>query len=259
MNTSPEKLSSYLAIKGPLTETTYRAFSNWDLDAALSDNLDKMRQTNAVGASSDAWLKEFIKVLRNRYDLEGVDRRLIELVQIGWHIEDWRPAQLWHISRNDTLLREFLVNWVFQLREQGIVVLTADSVVEYLHSLVKVRLGSVDAWKDNTYRRVASGLLKTATEFNLLRGHSIKEFEAYRLSERSLMYLLHVLVERENSTRKVIEADDWQLFLISPREVEDELLRLHQYGKLRFERAGSFLELTLPCGNADEYVRSISL
>jgi hypothetical protein len=74
-----------------------------------------------------------------------------------------------------------------------------------------------------------------------------------------MMYLLYALMERENNTRKVIEAEDWRLFLMEPNEVEEELLRLHQYGKLRFERAGSFLELTLPCESTDEYVRSVTL
>jgi hypothetical protein len=259
LNAATETLSSYLAIKGPFIETTFRAFSDWDFSQTPKENFEQIEATNNVGASSDGWLKQFIRVLRQRYDLAGVDRPLIELVQQGWHIEDWRPVQLWHISRKDELLREFLANWAFERREQGIVVLTVDSVVEYLHTLVKERLGSVDSWKDNTYRRVASGLLKTATEFSLLRGHHNKEFEAYRLPERSLMYLLHALMERENNTRKVIAAEDWRLFLMKPNEVEEELLRLHQYGKLQFERAGSFLELTLPCENTDEYVRSVTL
>jgi hypothetical protein len=259
MNAATETLSSYLAIKGPFIETTFRAFSDWDLAAEPKDNFEQIQQTNAVGASSDAWLKQFIKVLKIRYDLQELDRRLIELVQLGWHIEDWRPVQLWHIARKDELLREFLANWAFERREQGIVVLTIDAVVEFLHSLVKHRLGSVDSWKENTYRRVASGLLKSATEFKLLRGHANKEFESYRLPESSMMYVLHALMERENNTRKVIEAEDWRLFLMRPNEVEEELLRLHQYGKLRFERAGSFLELTLPHENTDEYVRSVTL
>lgn len=259
MTGATETLSSYLAIKGPFIETTFRAFSDWDLAAAPKDNFEQIQQTNAVGASSDAWLKQFVKVLKIRYDLQDSDRRLIELVQSGWHIEDWRPVQLWHISRKDELLREFLASWAFDRREQGIVVLTIDSVVEYLHSLVQGRLGSVDSWKENTYRRVASGLLKTAAEFSLLRGYHNKEFEAYRLPERSMMYLLHALMERENNTRKVVEAKDWRLFLMKTNEVEEELLRLHQYGKLQFERAGSFLELTLPCENTDEYVRSVTL
>jgi hypothetical protein len=37
-------------------------------------------------------------------------------------------------------------------------------------------------------------------------------------------------------------------------EVEEELLRLHQYGKLHFERAGSFLELTLPHPTINDFI-----
>lgn len=253
-----ETLSSYLAIKGPFIETTFRAFSDWDLAVSPGDNFTQIQQTNRVGASSDAWLTEFIKVLKIRHDLSGPERHLIELVQQGWHIDDWRPVQLWHLCRKDELLRVFLGGWVFDRREQDIVVLTIDAVVDFLHSLVRERLGSIDSWKDNTYRRVASGLLKTTTEFKLLRGHANKEFDSYRLPDRSMMYVLHALMERENSTRKVIEAEDWRLFLMRPNEVEEELLRLHQYGKLRFERAGSFLELTLPFTSAEEYVGSVN-
>ncbi len=259
MNAATETLNSNLAIRGPFVEETFRAFSDWDLAATPSDNFKQIQQTNSVGASSESWLKKFVTVLRTRYDLAGVDRPLIELVQQGWHIDDWRPVQLWHMSRHDELLRVFLTKWLFDHREQGIVVISVDAVVEFLHALIKKRLGSVDQWKENTYRRVASGLLKTATEFHLMRGRVNKEFESYRLQERSLTYLLYVLMERENNTRKVIEAEDWRLFLMRPNEVEEELLRLHQYGKLRFERAGSFLELTLPCENTDEYVRSVIL
>ncbi len=259
MKASEEKLSSYLAIKGPFVETTFRAFSDWDFSQTPQENFEQIEATNNVGASSDGWLKQFIRVIRQRYDLADADRPLIELVQQGWHIDDWQPVQLWHISQHDELLRVFLTGWLFDQREQGIVVISVDAVVEFLHALIKKRLGSVDQWKENTYRRVASGLLKTAAEFHLMRGRVSKEFESYRLPERSLIYLLYVLMERENNTRKVIEAEDWRLFLMKPNEVEEELLRLHQFGKLRFERAGSFLELTLPCDSTDEYVRSVTL
>jgi len=186
MNAATETLSSYLAIKGPFIETTFRAFSDWDLAATPKDNFDQIQQTNAVGASSDAWLKQFIKVLKIRYDLQELDRRLIELVQLGWHIDDWRPVQLWHISQHDELLRVFLTRWLFDHREQGIVVISVDAVVEFLHALIKKRLGSVDQWKENTYRRVASGLLKTAAEFQLMRGSVISYLLAPYRNKRGL-------------------------------------------------------------------------
>jgi hypothetical protein len=249
-------LSSYLAIKGPLSETTFRAFSTWDLTQSVVENIEDLKRSNSVGASSIGWLNQFIRVLKRRYDLEGADRALIELVQQGWHIDDWRPVQLWHMSRNDDLLRMFLVDWLFEQYRKGIVLVTVDAVLEFVQGQTKKHLGSANVWTPETYRRVASGLLKTAAEFHLMRGRVTKQFTAYRLPEKSFVYLLHTLMEREQNTRKVIESSDWRLFLMTSSEVEEELLRLHQYGKLRFERAGTFLELTLPCRNANDYVRS---
>ncbi|WP_425395413.1 BrxA family protein [Aeoliella sp.] len=256
MKANNQELSSNLAIRGPFVDETFRAFSTWDLKQSDSDNFAKIAETNSIGASSQSWLKKFLQVLSRRYEFGGTDRRLIELVQQGWPIDDWRPVQLWHMSRHDALLRVFLTEWLFGKLEEGVVVISAQPVVDFLQGLVKQRLGSIEAWKENTYRRVANGLLKIAVEFHLMRGRVNKEFEAYRLPERSFLYLLHVLMEREHNTRRVVEAKDWRLFLMKPNDVEEELLRLHQYGKLRFERAGSFLELTLPCENTVDYVRS---
>lgn len=259
MTSTDSQLSSYLAIKGPFVETTYRAFQDWDLSTSVKENLKRIEDTNSVGASSTGWLKQFTQVTKRRYELGGADRPLIELVQNGWHIDEWSPIQLWHMCQSDELLRVFLVEWLFDRHAEGIVIITVDAVVAFLHGLVKKQLGKVDAWKENTYRRVASGLLRTTAQFHLMRGRVNKEFEAYRLPERSLIYLLHAVMEREGSTRKVVDASDWRLFLLSPNEIEEELLRLHQFGKLRFERAGSFLELTLPCESTSEYVRSAAV
>ena len=45
---------------------------------------------------------------------------------------------------------------------------------------------------------------------------------------------------------------------VEPRDaVERELLHLHQYRKLRYEVAGSLVELTLPYGSAAEYAESL--
>jgi hypothetical protein len=91
----------------------------------------------------------------------------------------------------------------------------------------------------------------------LVRGRYVKQFQPYHLPEESQVYLLHALQERLESTQKVIRAADWRLFLMTPADVEEELLRLHQFGKLRFERAGSMVELTLPYPMAADYARSV--
>ena len=249
------ELSSFLAIKGPLIEATYRAFRDWNLAVSSEENLNRLLKSNSIGASSTGWLKNVVQVLKRRYDVAGPDRPLVELAQHGWQIEEWRPVLLWHISRTDELLRCFFTEWLFDKREEGIVLISSDAVRNYLSGLIEERLGSANAWKDSTLARAAIGLLRTAADFQLMRGRVVKEFETYRLPDQSFMYLLHALMEREGNTRNVIHAADWRLYLMHAQEVEEELLRMHQFGKLRFERGGSFLELTLPFGSTEDFIR----
>lgn len=256
MTTQAADISSFLAIKGPLIEETYRAFRDWNLDRSPSWNEEHIAETNSIGATSIAWLQNVLRVIKQRYDVAGPDRDLVELARLGWSIEEWQPAMLWHISRTDELLRGFLCDWLFNRRDQGIVLISAEAVREYLSGVIYERLGSANAWKENTLARVANGLLKAATDFHLMRGRTARQFENYRLPESSFLYLLYALMDREQNTRNVVHAADWRLFLMHPQDVEEELLRLHQYGRLRFERAGSFLELTLPCTDTEDFIRS---
>ena len=101
--------------------------------------------------------------------------------------------------------------------------------------------------------RVAAALLKMAVDFGLLRGSVVKEFASYHLPERSFLYLLYAIREEMHSPRKVLESEDWRMFLMTPADVERELLLLHQYRKLDYHVAGSIVELTLPCASACEY------
>jgi hypothetical protein len=92
-----------------------------------------------------------------------------------------------------------------------------------------------------------------AVDFGLLRGTVVKEFASYCLPERSFLYLLYAMREAMNNPSKVLESTDWRMFLMTPADVERELLVLHQYRKLDYHVAGSIVELTLPYVSACEY------
>ncbi len=250
------KPSSFLATKGVMLEATFRAFQCWNLDASMAENVATIRKTNPIGGPSGGWLKDFGKILLRRFDPDGPDRPLVELVQQGWDLETWRPVLLWHASRTDPLLTDFLGKWLFGLRDQGIVLINTQAGVDFLRTYLKQHLGPGKTWSESNLTQSASGLLRAGVEFHLLRGRVAKQFEPYRLPERSFFYLLHALMAKHASTDRMLHAFDWRLFLLRPSDVEEELLRLHQFGKLRYERAGSIMELTLPHRTLTEYLRS---
>jgi len=245
--------SSFTIVKGAMIDEAYAVFAAWDFARSTRENLSRLRRENFIGASSDTWLRDVAKVLNRRFDPRGRDRALVVLAKHGCDLEIWKPILLWHITRDEFLLRDFLVNWLFPAYDTGAFRVRPEELHGYLRGIRK-RGGTIEhAWTEATLRRVAAGLLKMAVDFGLLRGSVVKEFSSYHLPERSFLYLLHALREEEQSPRMVVDAHDWRMFLMRPADVERELLRLHQFRKLEYEVAGSLVQLTLPCASSREY------
>ena len=60
-----------------------------------------------------------IKVLHRRFAPSTYDRALVMLAQAQCPLEIWRPILLWHITRDEFLLRDFVVRWLASEFEVG--------------------------------------------------------------------------------------------------------------------------------------------
>lgn len=250
--------SSFTIIKGSMIEETHAAFAAWDLTRSKRANLDRLRDENYIGASTSTWLRDVAKVLNRRFDPEGRDRPLVMLAKSGCDLEEWRPLLLWHMTRDEFLLRDFLQNWLFPAFEAGAFRVRPDEVQAYLQNISKHGGTTEHAWTESTLKRVAAGLMKMAADFGLLRGSVVKEFASYHMPERSFLYLLHAIREEKQSAGKLIAAPDWRMFLMRSSDVERELLRLHQFRKLEYQVAGSIAQLTLPYPSSRECAEAMA-
>ena len=236
-----------------MIDETYAVFAAWDFDATKRDNLERLRRENFIGARTAARLRDFIFVLNRRFDPNDRDRALVRLAQSGYPIEEWKPILLWHMTRDEFLLRDFLMNWLFPAFIAGTYRVRPEDIYEHIRS-VGLRGGTIEhAWSATTLNRVAAALLKMSVDFGLLRGSVVKEFAGYHLPERSFLYLIYALRAQTQNPSKVLASEDWRMFLIQPSDVERELLRLHQYRRVDYQIAGSIVQLTLPCANVCEY------
>jgi hypothetical protein len=245
--------SSFTVVKGAMIDETYAVFAAWDFERSKRENLDRLRQENFIGASSATWLRDVAKVLNRRFDPFGRDRPLVMLAKNGLPIEEWKPLLLWHMTRDEFLVRDFLQMWLFSAYDAGAFRVRTDDVEKYLGEISR-RGGTIEhAWSEQTTKRVAAGLLKMAIDFGLLRGSVVREFVSFHLPERSFLYLLHAMRDEKVSTSKLVSSPEWRLFLMRTSDVEHELLRLHQYRMLEYEVAGSLVQLSLPCASASDY------
>ena len=249
-------VSSFTVVKGSLIDETYAAFSSWDFSRSRNSNLRRIEAENVVGAMSEGWLRQTVKVLHRRFDPGGRDRPLVELAQAGCSRDVWTPLLLWHMTRDEFLVRDFLVSWLEPRAREGTLHLRTDDVVPYLASLAKRKdVEWSGRWSASTTSRVASALLKIAVDFGLLRGVVTKEIASYHLPEESFLYLLHALAEEMDNAERLVAAEDWRMFFLAPEDVEREILRLHQFHRVHYEVAGSLARLELPFPGLLELVR----
>lgn len=249
--------SSFTVIKGAMIDETYAVFAAWDFACSKRENLDRLRDENFVGASSATWLRDIAKVLNRRFEPDGRDRALVVLAKNGCDLEEWKPLLLWHITRDEFLVRDFLQNWLFPAYDSGEFRVRTEELHTYLQGLGKRGATTEHAWTEQTMNRVAAGLLKIAVDFGLLRGSVVKEFASFHLPERSFLYLLHAMRDEQLNPGQVVVAPDWRMFLMRPADVEHELLRLHQFRKLEYQVAGSLVQLSLPCTSSREYAEGM--
>ncbi len=249
-------VSSFTIIKGALIEETYTVFRDWDFARSLEDNLGSMKAQNVIGAKSEHWLRDVAFVLHRRFDPEGRDRNLVELAQRGCPLELWKPLLLWHMTRDEFLLRDFLVAWLYEQFTQGSLRVRAEDLRPYLRALHDKGLVA-EPWKESTLKRVSSELLRIAVDFGLMRGTVTREFASYHLPDESFLYLLHAMIELQPNAREVVHSTDWRMFLMDAADVERELFRLHQFRRVHYEVAGSLAQLKLPCDSAADYAREM--
>lgn len=252
-------VSSFTIIKGALIDETYAVFQAWDFSRPQAENLRRIQDENHVGATSTNWARDVAKVLHRRFEPEGRDRPLVELAQAGCARDVWNPLLLWHMTRDEFLVRDFLIQWLYPLYADGVYRLHTAGVVLYLKSLTKKKdIVWSGQWTDTTTMGVASGLLRIATDFGLLTGSQAREFGSYHLPEPSFLYLLHAMAEAETNARRIVEAPDWRMYLLDVADVEREILRLHQFRKLHYDVAGTLAQLKLPYDSLAAYAKELA-
>jgi len=241
-----------------MVSETYEVLERWDFGLDKRRNLDRLRNENYIGATSATWANQVAKVINRRLDPGGTDKPLTVLAQGGMPIDEWKPIMLWHITRDEFLLRDFLVNWLFEAHQQGIYRIVPDDVMAFLGTVSKRGGRTEHAWTETTTKRVAAGLLKIAADFGLLSSGPVKEFTHYHVPSRSLGYLLRAVLAYElGSASRMVASPEWRMYLMTEDALVSELLRLHQYREVEFEQAGSVVQLSLPASEPLQFAQEL--
>lgn len=248
--------SGRLARKGVLLEETYRVFAHWQAGLDLRQNLQFIRAHNPVGAPNAAWLREVTTTLSSRFSGGPSIEPLVVLAQGGFPLEAWKFCLLWHLGCTDGLYHDFAAQFLFPKVQQGIAVFTTDDVLPFVREWV-ARGVFAEPLSDYGVRRMGRDLLRIAAAFGFVQGSARREVSHPPIPEAAILYALHDLVESGLASTAVIESERWRLFLMTPGQVEHELLNLHQFRRLHYEGAGSIRQLSLPHPSLKAFAQSL--
>jgi hypothetical protein len=231
--------------KGVLIEDTYRCLAAWDTSRPLRENILRIRQLNPIGASNNAWLREVTATLSNRFAHGDPIRSLAALARGGLSLEVWKYCYLWHMTSTDGLLLAFMRDFLNPKTREGTAVFTTDDTIPWVIAL-KASGTFAEPLSDYGVRRMARDLLRAASEFGFLQGAARREVIHPVVPEDAILYAIYSLWDQRQSVERLVASDRWAMFLMLPPDVERELLNLHQFRRVRYERAGSISELHLP-------------
>lgn len=251
-----ENYSGRLMRKGVFVEETYRIFGCWDLSTTLRQNLSRIRDENPIGASNAAWLKEVVATLSNRFSSGDAIAPLVILAKGEVSIDTWKYCLLWHLHSTDGLFSAFMREFLFPRIESGTVVFTTEDVMPYVDEL-QARGVFGEQLSEYGVRRMGRDLLRAAGEFGLLDGQTRREFHHPVIPEDALLYAIYSLRETSPSADRLITSKRWSQFLMTSVQVEHEMLNLHQFRRLRYERAGTVQELHLPHDTLADFCKSL--
>ena len=258
IETPSSGFSTRLVRKGALIEETYLAFRAWDITMSVRENLDAIRRTNSIGAKNNGWLREIVVTLSSRFSRVADIQPLVHLAQKGFPVEKWKHCLLWHIGPADNLYFAFATNWLIEQHRRGVQSLRTEDVVPFVRDITHGQAKGGGDLSQYGLVRAGRDLLRMASDFELLTTGTIKHFTSHHLPEDCFLYVCHGIFDREANPFRVVNSKDWHLFLMTARDVEQELFRLHQFKKVHYEVAGSLSQLTLPCKSLMEYAQEMT-
>ena len=251
MLTGSASISQRLIRKGALVEDTYKLFRSWKDEMSFDENFDHCFQGSF---RSEAWKREIHSTLRRRFRDVKAAKSLISLARGGYDISDWRYCLNFFVATHETLYNLFLTTWLYPEFQSGRLILRTEHALPHVLSVWESTNPDSAPLSEYGAIRTARDLLRMARDFGLLEGEGAsKTFSSVHFSDELFLYFCHIIATEENSTSRVPVSDLWKFLLLSQDQVHAQLLRLHQYRKLEYHVAGSLVELTLPCANAQQY------
>jgi hypothetical protein len=243
---------------GALISDTKTLLAQWDVDASVDENLNRVRRENVFGKASRSRVEDILGIFRQRYLTEAsVTNALVILVRAKFSVAALDRLFYFHAARNDRLLHDVVTEVLVSMQEQGHVHITVSDMHRSLTKWVEEGK-TTSRWSDSTVAHAVRGLMSTLRDFGVLQGAVNKRIAPAYLPVEAFAYVVFYLKQHQPSGAKLIDLPDWKLFFLRREGVERFLFEAHQRNLLEYHVAGSVTRLTFPAESLEEYANVLA-
>jgi hypothetical protein len=218
--------------------------SQWEPQLSTEENIKNAIEYNIFGKSSRTFTKNIIHIFKNRF-IFGDDQDNALRVIIKSNVESTIIDRIlyYYTMCSDPLLYDFVAQYLYNSVQIGDTLITTNKAEKYFKKLSDE--GKTNSkWSDIVCNRVARNVLTTLRDFHILEGKVKKYIAPTYLPLESFVYIAYLINRKSPGGERVLNHNDWKLFLLNSKEVERLFLEAHQRGFLTYYAAGSIIRIT---------------
>src|SRR4051794_12392175 len=179
-----------------------------------------MLQANVFGKTSRSRVDDIRVIFRQRYLLDPhLLRALVILVKNDLPSESLDRILYYLALRADPLLHDAVTQVLVPLAGQGRQEVAVTDVARWLRQQI-IQGKTVAPWGEETFTRVAQGILATLRDFGILQGSVAKRLVTPYLPILAFSFTAFLLNMKQRSGDRLLHDPEWQVFFLSPQAVE---------------------------------------
>jgi hypothetical protein len=231
--------------------------SQWNPKLSSEKNIQKFIDYNILGKTSRAFVKNITSAFKDRYILkDDQDEALRLLIQSSIEPKVLDRILFYYTAKSDLLIYDFVIKCVYQMYLDGITEISMEKTQKIIKQFSDNNK-TVSKWSDTVCNRVARNMLTTLRDFHILEGKVKKRISPPYLPLESFVYIAFLIARKEPGGEKILQHNDWKLFLLNPRDVEQLFLEAHQRGYLNYYAAGSIISVSFKQKSIIEVVHAL--
>lgn len=197
---------------GAILSDTKILLANWDVDASVEQNIDRIHRYNLLAKATRSRVKVILTIFRQRYLREpSVTKALAVLARNRFPAAAFDKILYFHAACADRLLHDAVTEIVAPLWFQGIVEIRTTDFQRVLTQWVEAGKTS-GRWSERTIVRIAQGLMSALRDFGVLQGAVKKRIAPSPLPLVAFAYLVCYLKQHQAAGIRLIERPEWRLF-----------------------------------------------